>query len=237
MSGSTNRSAISLLLFSDSHFVFASLSSSPSCLLPQSLWQIWHELSFLSSCAIRLQWVPGHSFLPSNVEADELARRGTLLVFSAIPCSLSSFISRIHSGLFLNWRRTVSYKFFNTQIRSVSTEELVFSRHTRSAFFCLRCSGNSSLLSCYLTKIGRIENPTCSYCNIRPRMPFISFCTVPLRTLCTAYSLATFCLSTTSGPGLEELFGLWAPLSSAMPPFFGRGRVTTTITMEGPTIS
>ena len=32
-------------------------------LFSQTLWQIWQELSSLSSCSIRLQWVPGHSFL------------------------------------------------------------------------------------------------------------------------------------------------------------------------------
>ena len=39
------------------------LSSFPSFLLPQSLWQ---ELSFLFSFSIRLQWVPGHLFFPRN---------------------------------------------------------------------------------------------------------------------------------------------------------------------------
>ena len=36
---------------------------------------------------------PGHSFLLGNNAADELARRGALLVPSAIPCSLSLLIS------------------------------------------------------------------------------------------------------------------------------------------------
>ena len=53
----------SLLLLSDSRFVLATLSSPPSFLLSQTLWQIRQELSSLSSCSIRLQWVPGHSFL------------------------------------------------------------------------------------------------------------------------------------------------------------------------------
>ena len=86
--GSTIKSAISLLL-SDSRFVITSLSSPPFFLLPQFIWQIWQELSYLSSCSIRLQWVPGHSLLPGNDAADELARRGALLTPSAIPCSIS----------------------------------------------------------------------------------------------------------------------------------------------------
>ena len=97
--GSTNKSATSLLLLSDSRSVLTTLLSSPYFLLPQFLWQIWQEQSFLSSCSIRLQWVPRRSFLPGNNVANKLARRGLLLAPSAIPCSLSPLISRIHSSL------------------------------------------------------------------------------------------------------------------------------------------
>ena len=46
----------------------------------------------------------------------------------------------------------------------------------------------------------------------RPRTPLISFCTVQLRTLCAAHSLATLCLCTTSGPDLGELPGFWCSM-------------------------
>ena len=45
----------SYLLLSDSRSVLVTLSSPPSFLLPQTLWQICQELSSLSSCSIRLQ--------------------------------------------------------------------------------------------------------------------------------------------------------------------------------------
>ena len=61
--GSTNKPATSLLCLSDSRSVLTALSSSPSFLLSQPLWQIWQELSSLSSCSIRLQWVLRHLFL------------------------------------------------------------------------------------------------------------------------------------------------------------------------------
>ena len=154
----------SSLLLSDSRSVLATLSSPPPFLLSQTLWQIWQELSSFSSRSIRLQWVPGHSFLPGNDTADELARRGALLAPSAIPCSLSPFISRIHSRLFSDWRRTVSSKYFDTQVPLIFTEELVLPRHARCVLSRLRCNGHSLLLGSYLSRIGRIENPSCSAC-------------------------------------------------------------------------
>ena len=69
----------SFLLLSDSRSVLTALSSSPLFILPQSLLQIWQELTSLSSCSIRLQWVPGHLFLSGNDSADELARLGAFL--------------------------------------------------------------------------------------------------------------------------------------------------------------
>ena len=101
---------------------------------------------------------------PGNDVADELASRGGLLVLSAIPCSLSPLISRIHSCLFSDWRRTVSSKFFDKQFPLVSTEELVLTRHAHCVLSRLRCNGHSLLLSSYPSRVGRIENSSCSAC-------------------------------------------------------------------------
>ena len=149
------------LLLSDFCSVLATLSSSPSFFLHQSPCQ---KLSSLFFCSIRLQWVPGHSFLPGNDAADELARRGALLMPSTIPCSLSPFISCIHSSLFSDWRRTILSKFFDSQVLSIFTDELVLPRHARCVLFRLRCNEPSLMISSYLSRIGRIENPSCSAC-------------------------------------------------------------------------
>ena len=152
----------SLLLLSDSRFVLTTLSSPPSFLLSQTLWQIWQGLSSLSFCFIRLQWIPRHLFLSGNDAADELARRGALLASSTISCSLCSLISRIHSCLFSDWRRAILSKFFDKQVSSIFTEELVFPRHACCVLSRLCCNGHSLLLRSYLSRIGRIENPSCS---------------------------------------------------------------------------
>ena len=104
------------------------------------------------------------SFLSGNDAADELTRRGALLVPSAIHCSCPSLISRIHSSLFSYRRHTVSSNFFDTQVSSISTQELVLLRHVRCVLSRLRCNEHSLLLSSCLSRIGRIENPFCSAC-------------------------------------------------------------------------
>ena len=106
----------------------------------------------------------GHSFLLGNNAANELARRGVLFAPSAIPCSLSPLISCIHSSPFSDWRCTVSLKFFDTQVLSIFTEELVLPDHARCVLSRLRCNGHSLLLSSCLSTIGRIENSSCSAC-------------------------------------------------------------------------
>ena len=111
-----------------------------------------------------LQWISGHSFFLGNVAVDELDRRGALLVPSVVPCKLSPLISCIHSSLFKHWRLTVSAKFFDTQVFSISIEKLVRPRKDGCVLSLLRCKGHNLLLSSYLTKIGRISNPSCSAC-------------------------------------------------------------------------
>ena len=78
-------------------------------------------------------------------------------------------------------------------------------RHARCVLSRLRCSRHSPLLGSYHSRIGKIENSSTASVDTRPRTPLISFCTVQLRTLCAAHSLATLYLFTTSGPDPGEL--------------------------------
>ena len=73
--------------------------------------------------------------------------------------------------------------------------------------------------------------------NTHPRTPLISFCTVQLRTLCAAHSLATLCLSTTSGSDPGELPGFWGSMVFRHAPIPRKGsgkQHTITNTINGP---
>ena len=128
------------------------------------------------------------------------------------PCnplkSFSSYISYPPS-LFLDWRRTVSSKFFDTQVSSVFTEDLVLPCHVCWALSRLYWNGYSLLLT-LISLESRILHAAPTV--FRPRTYLISFYTVQLRTLRTVRSLATFCLSTTSNLGHGKLLGFWGSM-------------------------
>ena len=185
------------------------------------------ELSSLSSCFIRLQWVPGHLLLRGN-DAAESWPDGERYLRSLQSLVVSLLLSLV-STLFSDSRCTVSSKFFDTQVPSISTEGLLLPRHACCILSRLLCNGHSLLLSSYLFSIGRIENPSCSACG------HSSQDTSHLIQHCPAMDSAPlafweFCVSLQP---LVQVLGSYlacgAPWPSAMPPSLVRGRVTTTI--------
>ena len=157
---------------------------------------------------------------------------------SAFPCSLFPLISRIHSSLFSDWRRTVSSKFFDTHVTSISTEELVLPRHFGCVLSRLRCNGHSLLLRSYLSRIGRIENLSCSACghSSQNTSHLILHCSATdyLRRSLLGDSLVSL-RSLVQAMGSCPASG--APWSSAMPLSLGRGRVTNNIMTVASTIA
>ena len=149
---------------------------------------------------------------------------------SAIPCSLSPLISGIYFRLISDWRGTVSSKFFDTQVPSISTEEPVLPGHARCVFSRLRCNRHSLLLGSYLSSIGRIENSSCSACghSSQDTSDLILHCPAmdSLRHSLFGDSLSLQPLV----QALGSCSASGAPWSPSMPPFLGRGRVTTTTT-------
>ena len=135
--------------------------------------------------------------------------------------SLVSILVLSRTGGVLSLRSILTHRFPQFPLRNLcsfallAVSSLVFAK-TDTAFFYV------------LIYLGLAESRIllAAPVDTRPRTSLISFCTVQLRTLCAAHSLAILCLYTTSGPDPGELPGFWAPWSSAMPPSLGRGRVT-----------
>ena len=145
---------------------------------------------------------------------------------SAIPCSLSLLLSLVST--FLS-SRTVSSKFFDTHAPSISIEELVLPRYARCALSHLLCNGHSLPLSSYLTRIGRIENHSCSACG-HPSQDTSHLilhgpATDSLRRSLFGDSLVSL---RPLVQALEICPASGAPWSFAMPPSLGKGRITTT---------
>ena len=129
------------------------------------------------------------------------------------------FISRIHSCLFSDWRCTVSSKFFDTHVPSISSEELVLPRHARCVLSRLCCNGHSILLGSYLSRIGRIENPSCNVCghSSQDTSYFILHCPATDSLCCSLFGDSLSLYDLRSRP--------WGSMVSTMPPCPGRDQV------------
>ena len=83
-----------------------------------------------------------------------LARRDVLLQPSTIPCCRLPFLSAYPFVLEVY----CPIRFFDTQASSVTTDELVLSRHARGVLSSPRSDGHGHLSNYYFSRIVRIEN-------------------------------------------------------------------------------
>ena len=100
-------------------------------------------------------------------------------------------------------------------------------RHARCVLSRLRCNKHSLYLGSYLSRIGRIENPSCSACGHSSQNT--SLCYSALSSYGLFAPLTLWLLSVSVRPLVQTLWSCpasGAPWSSAMPPSLGRGRVT-----------
>ena len=112
---STNKSTTSLLL-SNSYSVLSTLSSLPSFLLPQTLWQIWQELSSLSSVLAgynesldtRFSW--GTARLMSWPDGERYLHPVQSLVVSLLLSLISTFLFTWTGGI-LSHQNSLTHRF------------------------------------------------------------------------------------------------------------------------------
>ena len=73
-------------------------------------------------------------------------------------------------------------------------------------------AGSDTVSTYQVPSVQLVTNKKLEAADTRSRTPLISFFTVQLRALCVPPSLATLCLSTTSGPDPGELPGFWGSI-------------------------
>ena len=101
-------------------------------------------------------------------------------------------------------------------------------RHACCVLSRLRCNRHSLLLSSYLYRISRIENASCSACEHLLSHSALSSCRL-------FASLALWQFAVSLRPLSQALLSFptsGVPWSSAINPFIGKGRVTTTTTAK-----
>ena len=215
---SINKSATSLFLLSDSrHLVLSSIFPSTSISLA--------DLSSLSSCSIRLQWVPrpdtrfswGTTRLMSWPDGERYSFPLQSLVVSLL-LSLVSILLFSRTGGVLSHLNSSTHRFHRFPTRC--------SFVTLAAFSLVFAATDTAY--CYLSRIGIIKIFSCSaYGNLSSHSALSSYgLFAPLTLWRLSVSLQPLVQA------LESCPASGAPWSSAMPPSLGRGRVTTTTTTD-----
>jgi len=209
----------SALFLTDSQLALTLLSTAPAFLQPKSFWHISDSLS--SRVALSFQWLPGHAGLSGNELADSVAKIGTILPFTHVPCPLDLTIAKIRHTCYSFRRRNLSHYSLSCQIPSVSSEELALSHLIHCELFRLRCHSHSLPLSSYLCRIKWKENSSCSACGhpLKDLTHHLLDCTAsePLR--CAIFG------TTSSIFDLGVWPDCWVSVEFLHAPSLGRGRV------------
>ena len=132
--------------------------------------------------------------------------------------SLVSTLVFSRTGSVLSHRSILTHRFPQFPLRNLCSLVVL-------AVFSLVYAAMDTAFFQVLTSLGSAKTRILCAAPVdtRPRTLLISFCTVQLRTLCTAQSLATLCLCTTSGRYPGELPGFWGSMVSHHAPIPRKG--------------
>ena len=119
--------------------------------------------------------------------------------------SLVSTLVFSRTGGVLSHRNSLTHRFPRFPLRNLCSLVML------AVFFVVFAATDTAYCQA-LVSLGLAEFFLAAPVDTRPRTPLISFCTVQLRTLYAAHSLATLCLSTTSASGPEKFPGFWGSM-------------------------
>ena len=223
----------SVLFLTDSQSALSILSSAPSYLLPESIWNVWSLASSLSNnITLNFQWVPGHAGLPGNEKADLLAKAGASLPTDAIPCPLPLVIAKIRYLQYYNWRRYISHSYLNHQVPKVSSENCSF-----LALFAVSFPVSAAMATVFFHLhifTGSVGRRTLLVVPVDTlyRTSIISSSTVLPLNLFVNLSLAPLSLFLTYGPDLGVWPDCWVSAEFLRAPNPSKGSGSTTATQS-----
>ena len=221
---STNKSAI-FFLFS---YYLTFVLPSPSC-------PLFHLSSYLKlcgrsgkNCLLSPSVLSGYNGSPDTCYSRETTRLMSWpdgerylhplqsLVVSFLSLVSTLIFSRI--GDVLSHQNSLTHRFPQFPPRNLCSFVML-------AVFSLVYAATDTAFFQVLISVGLAESRIlpAAPADTRFKTLLISFCTVQLRTLCAAHSLATLCLSTTSGPDTGELSGFWGSMVFRHAPIFWKG--------------
>ena len=177
-----------VLIYTDSESSIKSLSSvKVSSIVVLSCFTMLENLSRDNN--VTLAWVPGHSEIPGNEKADELARNGSSTVFigaePAVPryAGLIKYLvkeetKKSHQD---RWEALTSCrqsKEFLVSCNAKNTKFLLSLGRVKLRTLVGVLTGHTSL-NYHLNKLGIVSDPTCRGCGLEPETARHFICTCP----------------------------------------------------------
>ena len=157
-----------VLVCTDSQSAIRRLEEGPAAQTDDLANRIWTLLRTISDGGIRihLQWVPGHSGLPGNELADEVAREAGELEQRHAKIDFSSAKSRLRRLAHQEWTQRMEetrYQAQNGPQRVTPGDKLDLAR-TESVEVARLRTGHSLLLRSYRHRLGQAEDDSCPEC-------------------------------------------------------------------------
>lgn len=164
-----NPAGRSILIATDSKSCVEKLASGPLSQRTGTECDIWEKTAAIlksPNSYITFFWVPGHSDLDGNEEADALARIGSAMPQAQVPIDFTTVKATIKKGVLDAWhseaRRHQGYGWDPRPPNRQLEEGLT--RRERSILSQLRTGGYSPICMYYMHRIGRADSPACPDC-------------------------------------------------------------------------